>query len=60
MKAKNINSIQDMQDFVEGCINDFESGEATKKETIRNFKDYTLRIIELSQVKSKINKSKIK
>ena len=52
MNVKNINSIQDMQNFVEGCINDFESGEATKEKTIRNFKDYTLRIIGLSQRKA--------
>lgn len=47
MKAKQINSINDCQHFVEGCINDFEAGIATKEETINHFKDYTFRIVDL-------------
>ena len=48
LEAKNIKTIEDMQIFVEGCINDFESGISTKEETIRFLKEYTFRVIELS------------
>ncbi|MFW6247050.1 MAG: hypothetical protein ACOC22_02645 [bacterium] len=51
MKSENINTIEDMQRFVEGCINDFENGIATKKETIKYLKEYTFRVIELTMNK---------
>lgn len=48
MKAKDINNITDMQGFVEGCLNDFETGIATKQETLTHLKDYTFRVIEVT------------
>ena len=47
LEVKNINTIDDMQRFVEGCINDFEAGISTKEETLDHLRDYTLRIMEL-------------
>lgn len=49
LEAKNINTIDDMQNYVEGCLNDMEYGIITKKETLEYLKQYTFRIIELSQ-----------
>jgi hypothetical protein len=48
LEVKNIKTIKNMQNFVEGCINDLEAGLSDKKETISNFRDYTFRIIELT------------
>jgi light-regulated signal transduction histidine kinase (bacteriophytochrome) len=53
MEAKDINTIQDMQYYVEGCINDLDAGISTKEETIKYFKEYTLRIAELYSNKGK-------
>lgn len=47
MKPENINTIQDMQLYVEGCLNDFEAGISTKIETLGYLKLYTYRIIEI-------------
>ena len=47
LEAKNINSIQDAQYYLEGVLNDFESGISTKEETMDCFFEYTERIIEL-------------
>jgi hypothetical protein len=49
LEAKDIKTIQDMQNFVKGCINDFETEISTKEETIEYLKDYTLKIIELTE-----------
>lgn len=48
LEAKNIKSIQDMQVFVEGCINDFEFGISDKNETLENLKDYTFHILGIN------------
>lgn len=48
MKAEEIKTIKDAQRFVEGCLNDFESGVSTKEETmLLLLGDYTVVIIEL-------------
>lgn len=47
LEAKNIYSFKDMQNFVEGCINDLDFGISDSKETIKHLKDYTFRLIEL-------------
>jgi len=36
MKLENINSADDIERYVEGCINDFETGISNKDETIVN------------------------
>ena len=36
MEIKNINSADDIERYVEGCINDFETGISNKDETIVN------------------------
>ena len=35
-----INTIKDMQQYVEGCINDFELGLSTKTQTIKYLEEY--------------------
>lgn len=47
LKAENINTLEDMQNYVEGVINDYEVGISTKKETLSFLKDYTFRVLEL-------------
>ena len=54
MKTSHIHTIQDMQRYVEGCINDFETGVSTKDETIDALRDYTIRVIELTVKKNEV------
>jgi hypothetical protein len=39
MKAEDANSPEGILIFIEGCLNDFESGVSTKKETMENILD---------------------
>lgn len=47
MKAEDIKNKEDANNFVEGCINDFEAGISTKSETITLLGEYTEALIEL-------------
>lgn len=47
METKDIKTIKDAENYIEGCMNDFESGVSTKEETITYLGEYTTRIIEL-------------
>jgi hypothetical protein len=47
MDVENIQSVNDANRFVEGCINDFESGISTKEETMGLMGKYTARLMEL-------------
>ena len=47
MEAKDINTVEDMQRFTEGCVNDFESGICTKEELLKDLKEYTFRIVDI-------------
>lgn len=49
MEAKNIKSVDDAERFIEGCLNDFESGIATKSDAMKHLADYTARIIEMAK-----------
>lgn len=44
MKAEDINTLEDAERFVEGVINDFESGVCDKTETMKQFAWYTGRL----------------
>jgi len=47
MKANEINTVEDMENYIEGCLNDFDLGIATKEETIKYFQEYTERLFYL-------------
>ena len=53
MKASDINTLKDAQGYVEGCLNDFETGISTKDETIKYLGEYTLRLMEIFEKNSK-------
>lgn len=59
MKARDIKSVDDAERFVEGCLNDFESGVATKGETMQHFARYTGRLLEMASIKAKMKLQKI-
>jgi Trp operon repressor len=40
LNTKDINSIEDMQNFVEGCINDYDDNFCTKEELLCDLRDY--------------------
>lgn len=44
MKVQNVKTISQAQQFCEGVINDFESGIATKEETLQHLKEYTFQL----------------
>jgi hypothetical protein len=48
MEASDINNSRDMERFVEGCLNDLMEGISTKDETMVYFRDYTLRVIDIT------------
>ena len=48
MEAKDIRSLNDCKDYLEGCINDFEGGVSTNEETLMALMEYTERITELA------------
>lgn len=47
MRTENIKTIDDAQQYVEGCINDFESGISSKQKTLNLLGEYTARIMEI-------------
>lgn len=47
MRAEDINSIEDCERFIEGCLNDFYYCISTKSETMKLFLDYTKRLNDL-------------
>jgi hypothetical protein len=51
MEAKEIKTVQDAQTYLEGVLNDFEAGIATKSETMKYLAEYTAKVFELSRVK---------
>ena len=53
MKAEDINSVDDCERYLEGCLNDFEFGISTKSETMGYLIEYTLRIIEVTKLTKK-------
>jgi hypothetical protein len=53
MKAEDIKTIEDAENYVEGCINDFEAGISTKEETLTSLGEYTGRLMELFWENSK-------
>ena len=40
MEAKDIRSLNDCKDYLEGCINDFEGGVSTNEETLMALMEY--------------------
>ena len=44
MKTSEIKTFEDSKRYIEGCLNDLETGINTKAETILVFLEYTLRI----------------
>lgn len=47
MKAKDITTIGEMQDFIEGCVNDFSNGISSKSDMLKALKEYTFRVLEM-------------
>jgi hypothetical protein len=47
MKPEDINSIEDAQRYVEGCVNDYGAGLSTKGELLGFLGEYTGRLMEL-------------
>ena len=47
MNVKDIKTLDDAQNYVEGCINDYEAGISTKSETLGLLGEYTARLMEL-------------
>lgn len=44
MKASEINTDQDLLNFIEGCVNDFESSVSDRKELLNNILDLVIHI----------------
>ena len=57
MNVENIKTLDDAQDYVEGCINDYEAGISTKSETLGLLGEYTGRLMELFAENVKANPS---
>ena len=53
MKVEEIESLSDAQRYVEGCLNDYEAGIATKDETLGHLGKYTARIMEVFYINAK-------
>ncbi len=60
MKVEDIKTVDDMERFVEGCLNDMDAGIATKAETIRHLADYTVHIVQLVVTKQQNKQRKAK
>jgi len=54
METKNIKSVDDCERYLEGCLNDFETGISTKAETMSYLIEYTIRVVEIVKEKTKI------
>ena len=57
MKVEDIRTLDNAQDYVEGCINDYEAGISTKSETLGLLGEYTARLMELFADNVKANPS---
>ena len=55
MKTKNINSPNDLLTYIEGIINDFESGITDKDKTIDLIGDLIIKIGKASKKNKKLN-----
>lgn len=53
MEVSKIETLSDAERYVEGVLNDFESGISDKKETMRLMGEYTGRLMELFWENSK-------
>jgi len=49
MKATEVKSEQDILNFLEGCLNDFETGLSSKNETMQNLVEL---IVHLNKLKA--------
>ena len=47
MKAQNIKTIEDAQNYCEGVLNDYEAGICTKAEALNYLYDYTIALGDL-------------
>lgn len=47
MKVENIETLEEAQRYVEGCVNDYEAGLSTKEELLGYLGKYTGRLMEL-------------
>lgn len=58
LKPENIKSVQQIERFLEGCLNDFENGISTKEETINNLCGLMCRIVDVVTMNvNKINRA---
>jgi hypothetical protein len=48
LEAKYINNLSDMQNYVQGCLNDLAEGISTVDETMKYMQEYTFRVIEIT------------
>ena len=55
MKINEVNTVQDIKNYVDGCLNDFDAGISTKQETSEYLGFLCLRIIELKNNEKQIN-----
>lgn len=53
-KLMQIQTAKDAQRWMDGAINDFESGIATKEETMGKLGDYTARLMQLFFINAKV------
>ena len=53
LETKDINNASDMQNYVEGCLNDLAEGVSTVDETMSYMEDYTLRVIDIASASKK-------
>ena len=58
MKVEDIKTISDAQRYVEGCLNDYESGLSTKEETLHYLGEYTMHLMGLFYTKFKENETR--
>ena len=49
MKAKDIKSVDDVSNYIEGCLNDFNEGISTLDETNKYLHELTVRVIKIAQ-----------
>lgn len=49
MKAKDIKSVDDVSNYIEGCLNDFDEGISTKIETNKYLHELVVRVVEIAQ-----------
>ena len=49
MKVEDIKSVDDVSNYIEGCLNDFNEGISTLDETNKYLHELTVRVIEIAQ-----------